>query len=158
MLFGTRLDLVVNFYICNFLGGSIVSHVTNVVKTSSRKRTLITLSLGVLAMVCFMIATGYAANLSIGGVASDVTQSMSNIAKLITAGSYVAGFGFAVGAILKFKAHKDNPTQIPVGTPIALIFIAAALIFLPAIFGVAEQTVFGGSASVGGPSGIATFG
>lgn len=27
-----------------------------------------------------------------------------------SSGSYVAGFGFAVGAILKFKAHKDNPT------------------------------------------------
>lgn len=26
-------------------------------------------------------------------------------------GSYVAGFGFAVGAILKFKAHKNNPTN-----------------------------------------------
>jgi hypothetical protein len=25
-------------------------------------------------------------------------------------GAYIAGFGFAVGAILKFKAHKDNPT------------------------------------------------
>ena len=26
-------------------------------------------------------------------------------------GSYVAGFGFAVASILKFKAHKDNPTH-----------------------------------------------
>ena len=26
-------------------------------------------------------------------------------------GSYVAGFGFAVASILKFKAHKDNPTK-----------------------------------------------
>jgi intracellular multiplication protein IcmD len=37
---------------------------------------------------------------------------------------------------MKFKQHKDNPTQTPIGTPIALVFIAAALLFLPSILGV----------------------
>ena len=130
-----------------------------VTKTYSRKRTFLVITLAVLAVAGFTVATAYAGtNLSIGGVASQVTKSMSALAKLITAASYVAGFGFAVGAVLKFKAHKDNPTQIPVGTPIALIFIAAALIFLPAIFGVAEQTMFGASASVGGATGVSKFG
>ena len=27
----------------------------------------------------------------------------------LTGSSYVVGFGFAIAAILKFKAHKDNP-------------------------------------------------
>jgi intracellular multiplication protein IcmD len=81
------------------------------------------------------------AGITIGNVASNITGSLGNLAMLITAGSYVAGFGFAIGAILKFKAHKDNPTQIPVGTPIALIFIAAALIFLPNIFGISKWEV-----------------
>jgi hypothetical protein len=27
----------------------------------------------------------------------------------------------------------DNPTQIPIGTPIALVFIAAALLFIPSV-------------------------
>ena len=31
-------------------------------------------------------------------------------AQLLTSGSYIAGFGFAIASILKFKAHKDNPT------------------------------------------------
>jgi intracellular multiplication protein IcmD len=69
-------------------------------------------------------------------------QSLSDLAKLIAAGSYVGGLGFALGAIMKFKAHKDNPTQIPVGTPIALLFIAAALIFLPTIFSSTGTTLF----------------
>lgn len=90
---------------------------------------------------------------SLGGLATTVTGSFSAVAKLITACAYVAGMGFALSAILKFKQHKDNPTQIPVGTPIALLFIAAALIFLPTIFGVAGQTLFGGSGSMGGVSG-----
>ena len=74
---------------------------------------------------------------------------LSNIAQLITAGSYVAGMAFAIGAIAKFKAHKDNPTQIPVGTPIALLFIAAALIFSPTIFSIGGNTLLGSSGSPG---------
>lgn len=47
------------------------------------------------------------------------------------------------GARAVLDALKDKPTQIPVGTPIALLFIAAALLFLPSILGVAGETMFG---------------
>lgn len=90
---------------------------------------------------------------SLGTIAGTVTGSFEGLAKLITAGAYIAGIGFALSAILKFKQHKDNPQQIPIGTPIALLFIAAGLIFLPTIFGVANQTIFGGSGTIGGVSG-----
>lgn len=89
----------------------------------------------------------------IGTIADNVRSNFSSLAKLITAASYIAGFGFAFASILKFKAHKDNPTQIPVGTPIALLFIAAALIFLPSVFSVSGKTVFGGSGHAGSVSG-----
>jgi intracellular multiplication protein IcmD len=69
-------------------------------------------------------------------------SSWGNFAKLINAASYVAGFGFGIGAILKFKEHKDNPTQIPIGTPIALIYIAAALLFLPTVLPTTGLTDF----------------
>jgi intracellular multiplication protein IcmD len=89
---------------------------------------------------------------SLGSITENVNGTFTNLSKLITAGSYVAGLGFSVGAIMKFKQHKDNPTQIPIGTPIALVFIAAALLFLPAI--IAGQTMFGsGGGSVSGPTG-----
>lgn len=68
---------------------------------------------------------------SLGEMAEQITSSYSNLTKLITAGSYLAGLGFSIGAIMKFKQHKDNPTQIPIGTPRALEFIAAALLFFP---------------------------
>lgn len=97
----------------------------------------------------FAAATGP----SIGTIATTITGSFEGLAKLITAGAYIAGIGFALSAILKFKQHKDNPQQIPIGTPIALLFIAAGLIFLPTIFGVANQTIFGGSGEMGGISG-----
>lgn len=90
---------------------------------------------------------------NLGKVASTITSSFSQLAKLITAGAYMAGIGFCMASMLKFKAHKDNPTQIPIGTPIALLFIGAALIFLPNIFRVAGYTVFGGTSGAGGVSG-----
>ncbi|MDF1826799.1 MAG: type IV secretion protein IcmD [Legionellaceae bacterium] len=91
-----------------------------------------------------MFSTGaMATTMTLGDMASQVTQSFENLTRLITAASYLAGLGFAIGAIMKFKAHKDNPTQITVGTPIALVFIAAALLFLPSILDMTGTTMFG---------------
>ena len=90
---------------------------------------------------------------TLGDMASMITGSFTNISKLITAGSYIAGLGFAVSAIMKFKQHKDNPQQIPIGTPIGLTFIAAALLFLPSILGITGSTMFSGGGTVAGPTG-----
>jgi len=116
------------------------------------KRNLVVLILGLFA--CFSFGAAFATSADLGTVANTIRGTFSDVAKLITAGAYIAGFGFAFAAILKFKAHKDNPTQIPVGTPIALLFIAAALIFLPSVFTVSGRTVFGSAAKAGGTSGI----
>jgi hypothetical protein len=43
----------------------------------------------------------------------------------------IAGLGFAIDAIMKFKPHKDNPIQIPIGTSIALFLIAKELQLRP---------------------------
>ncbi len=72
-------------------------------------------------------------SLNIGSIAESITSSFTNLTKLITASSYLAGLGFSVGAIAKFKAHKDNPTQIPIGTPIALVAVSAILTYLPSL-------------------------
>lgn len=70
---------------------------------------------------------------SIGEMAESITENFTNLTKLITAGSYVAGLGFSIGAIMKFKQHKDNPTQVPIGTPVLMLFVGAALLFLPSV-------------------------
>lgn len=116
-------------------------------------------SLGQLSLwisVYFTTSLAFAADSSddnLGKVASTITSSFGQLAKLITAGAYMAGIGFCMASMLKFKAHKDNPTQIPIGTPIALLFIGAALIFLPNIFRIAGYTIFGGTSGAGGVSG-----
>ena len=94
----------------------------------------------------------------LGHVAAQVTTNFSGIAKLITAGSYVAGIGFFIGAILKFKAHKDNPTQIPIGTPVALVFISAALLFSTSLINTTGKTIFGDNAKIAGIEGVDNIG
>ncbi len=109
------------------------------------------------AILCLCAEAVFAAGSGIGSVAQNVTGNLANIAKLITAGAYVAGFGFAVGAVVKFKAHKDNPTQIPISMPIALLFVAAALIFIPSVFKSTGVTLFGTTSGVGKVSGLSSF-
>lgn len=77
-------------------------------------------------------------------IANNITGALPAFVNLIIAACYVAGMALAGAAILKFKAHKDNPTQVPLGTPIALLFIGAALLWLPSIISSTGETMFGG--------------
>ena len=116
---------------------------------------------GAIFCLCFGIdalaAKTFASGYGVGAVASSVKSNLSSIATLITAGAYVAGMGFAVGAIVKFKAHKDNPTQVGIGVPIALLFVGAALLGSPSVFKTTGQTLFGASGKYAGVSGVSSF-
>ena len=101
------------------------------------------LKFSIVTLVAFFAGEAMAAD-SIGTVASTIYSSFNQLSKLVTSGAYLGGLAFAVGAIMKFKQHKDNPTQVPIGTPIALVMIAACLLFLPSILGVAGQSIFSG--------------
>lgn len=117
------------------------------------------LTLALLAIFCFVLGTTvFAAVSGFGSVAAQVTTNLGAFARFITAASYVAGMAFAVGAIIKFKAHKDNPTQIPLSTGIVLLFVGIALIFIPTIFKVGGSTMFASGGRVAGVSGITNFG
>jgi len=110
----------------------------------------------VLVLTLCMISQAYATDKTIGDIAQEVTNSFQGIGKLIIAAAYVAGFSLVLGAIFKFKQHKDNPQQVPMGTPIALLAIGVILVFLPSLFEPAGQTVFGGEQVAGGFTGAGT--
>lgn len=92
---------------------------------------------------------------NLASLASNVTQSFSEFGALMIAVSYVAGIGFGIAAVFKFKQHKDNPTQMPIGTPFSMLAISAVLVFLPGFFSPAGATIFGSSytSAVGGYTG-----
>jgi intracellular multiplication protein IcmD len=99
--------------------------------------------------------SGSAPNL--GTLAEGVAKnSMVGVAKLMSAGAMVAGIGFFIGAIMKFKQHKDAPQQHPIGGPIALVFIAAALIFMPNLLSIVGKT-FLNTTTTGKLTGTNTF-
>jgi len=88
----------------------------------------------------------------LGSIASTVTSSEgTGLEKAITGASEAAGAAYSVASIEKFKRHKDNPTQIPVGTPLALDATAAALEFGPSLKAagdaVSDDTASGDAAS-----------
>jgi intracellular multiplication protein IcmD len=87
---------------------------------------------------------------TVGDVADQVSTSFKQIGALMIAASYIAGFGLVCASMFKFKAHKDNPTQVPLSTAVALFAIGALLAFLPAILKPAGTTVFGDKATTGG--------
>lgn len=89
----------------------------------------------------------------LGGIADNVVKAFEPLGKMLVGMSYLCGIGFAMAGIFKFKQHKDNPTQIPVGTPIALMLIGVALVFLPNWFMPGGETLFGKDAKAGGYTG-----
>ena len=94
-----------------------------------------------IAVSLFFIGGVFAAD-NIGNLADHVTDSFTSLGKLMAATAYLSGFGFAIAGVFKFKQHKDNPTQIPMGTPIALLVVGIVLIFLPGIIRPAGVTIF----------------
>lgn len=128
--------------------------------SQSLKKVLL-LTVGAVFCACLgtavFAATTFASGTGIGAVAGAVKGNLKNIASLITAGAYVAGMGFGVGAIVKFKAHKDNPTQVAISVPIAMLFIAAALLFVPSVFKTTGATLFGASGVQATISGVQSF-
>ena len=48
------------------------------------------------------------ADATLGDLAANVTKSVDNFTKLITAAAYVAGVGFGLAGMVKFKAHPHK--------------------------------------------------
>ena len=111
--------------------------------------------LGLFLISEFALAGSGGGGQNLGTVAQNITSTMQNVELLITAASYVAGVGFALMGLLKFKAHKDQPQQVPLSQPIVLLAIAAGLLFLPSLMTTAGATIFGSNAQKGSAQGVA---
>jgi intracellular multiplication protein IcmD len=122
-------------------------------KVMKYRNQLLTM-LGVLICGGLILVSPEAAASNFGKMADSITKTFTNIGLMITGGSYIGGLAFSIGAIMQFKQHKDNPTQVTIGKPISLVFIAAALLFLPTILSITGQSMFGGKGSTAGPTGV----
>ncbi len=89
----------------------------------------------------------------IGGMAKTLNDNLSSIADLIGSIGYVAGLGFGVASVFKFKQHRDSPTQVPIGTPFAMLGVAVALIYMPTLLTEAGSSAFEDGTDVQGAAG-----
>ena len=81
---------------------------------------------------------------TLSDLVSNLNENLEAVAQLFRVVAYVAGVGFFLAGVLQFKAHRDNPAQVPLSKPLVYIGVAAGLLFLPTILDVAGETIFGG--------------
>jgi len=108
------------------------------------------ISIVLMALATVALASGDDKGQGLGDIAKHITTSFKDLGKLIIGTAYLAGLGFGVAGVFKFKQHRDNPTQIPLGTPLALLGVGVVLVFLPSVFAPTGQTIFGKSEVAGG--------
>lgn len=112
------------------------------------KHVYATLS-GLLLFVGSAFVAAFAQETTLGTLAENVQSNLSAVELVMISLCYIGGIGFAGAAIMKFKQYKDNPQQVQLGQPIALVFIAAALIWLPQLIKTAGMTIFGTTEGAG---------
>lgn len=123
-------------------------------KTNHSKVALrVAASMVCVAGIC-ITGNAFATGETLGTMASTMTNTFGSVGKLVTAASYIGGLASSITAILQFKQHKDNPSQTPIGKPIGLVFIGAALLFLPTVFSVVGNTLFSKGGTTAGPTGV----
>lgn len=76
-------------------------------------------------------------------ISTTLIGEIKSVVQLLIIISYVAGVGFALAGVIQFKAHKDNPTQVPLSKPIIFLVVGACLLFLPTMISSAGQSIFG---------------
>ena len=112
----------------------------------------------VLSWVASM-AFATAPEITVGGMFTYVSDSYEQFGELIIGTSYIAGIGFFMASIYKFKQYRDNPTQIPMMTPIALMSVGIGMFYLPSWINPTAATVFGNTAvQAGGYTGSGVSG
>lgn len=121
--------------------------------SSSKFKKSITVIASGTAMLTLLLLSEQASAAQAQGLADIVKNVQTNIitlGPLLTIVSYISGVGFAIAGIVQFKAHKDNPAQVPLSKPLVYLGVGAALLFLPSIMASAGTTVFGGSETSAG--------
>lgn len=112
--------------------------------TTKKSQLKILVYLLAFCSVFFFNEIAFAEAKDLTAISTNLTEQIKSGAKLIIMISYIAGIGFALGGVIQFKAHKDNPQQVPLSKPIVLLVVGACLLFLPTIITSSGQTIFGG--------------
>lgn len=77
---------------------------------------------------------------TIGDIASNMMNESPPLFKLVTVAGYITGISFMISGLVKFKAHKETPQQVPLLAPIIFVFIGASLFYFHSTISVLTYT------------------
>ena len=106
---------------------------------SNNRSALMLLALAAL----FVASPAMAQDATVGGVAERITGQLGAFADLLTGAMFLVGIGLGAMAMLKFKAHNEDPRSTKITTPIVLAVVSACLIALPAYLTYVANSVVG---------------
>lgn len=88
-------------------------------------------------------ASAYADRGGLGEWSRDIVNGpFTGLGYTLNAISFMVGVGFILGAYMQYQAHRDNPSQVRVSTPIFLLCAGILLIILPLLSWVAQGGAF----------------
>lgn len=79
----------------------------------------------------------------IKSISQGLSVQIHSLKMLLLQVALICGIGFSLAGMVKFKAHKDNPTQVALSVPVTLLLIGAGLVFLPNIIDASGRSIFG---------------
>lgn len=80
---------------------------------------------------CFFISINAWAVNSLGDLSDRMMLPLSVLTSALYNISLAIGIALLFGALLQYKNHKNNPGQVPLSRPVALLIFGVILIVLP---------------------------
>lgn len=97
----------------------------------------------VLTLLLVVVHSAFAVATSLQEMGANLLGSYNAFGTLLIDMAYLAGLGFGLTAVFKFKQHKDNPAQTSIGTSFAMLGISVFLVTLPSVYSPAAKSLFG---------------
>ena len=94
-------------------------------------------------------------DMTLSGSLEAVASLYTQIAAIFTGAAYIAGLMLFVGAIFKFRQHREAPQQVPIGQPLTLFGLSVLAVFLPGFLNLTG--VFFNNQSAGASGDISTL-
>lgn len=96
--------------------------------------------------ICFFWASAtfaatQSAPISIGEAAQNLLLPVGAFASIIYSMCYVLGAAFIMGSMIRFKEHRQNPSQTPISRPIAIFIFGLVFIVIPIIAKLSSSSI-----------------
>jgi len=82
-------------------------------------------------LIMLSITNTYADSLSLGDMADWVMGPVNGLGKVFGYICLIGGIGMILGSFLQYKAHRENPSQVRLTTPVFLLVVGIILLLIP---------------------------